>query len=102
MLLIVLCTMSVQELKLTEMSVPVPAEREVLIRVLACGVCRTDVHIMDNDLTPPSFPVIPGHQIIGIVEQTGSEVTGLKRGDKVGVPWLGDTCRQCSYCLDDM
>ena len=78
---------------------PQPAAGQVLIRVLACGVCRTDLHILDGELTGPKLPLIPGHEIVGRVVQTGSDVAGLKEGDVVGVPWLGYTCGHCRYCL---
>ncbi|MES2267506.1 MAG: zinc-dependent alcohol dehydrogenase family protein [Bacteroidota bacterium] len=81
--------------------VPVPNEAQVLIRVIACGVCRTDLHIMDSELASPKLPLILGHEIIGIIERLGSEVTSLKMGDLVGVPWLGYTCGHCKYCLKD-
>ncbi len=77
---------------------PAPAPHQVLIRVSACGVCRTDLHIVDGELTEPKLPLIPGHEIVGYVEALGAGVTGLARGDRVGVPWLGFTCGQCAYC----
>jgi propanol-preferring alcohol dehydrogenase len=78
---------------------PQPSAGQVLIRVLACGVCRTDLHILDGELTSPKLPLIPGHEIVGRVVQTGQHVTDLKEGDVVGVPWLGYTCGKCRYCL---
>jgi len=81
--------------------VPVPLAGQVLIKVIACGVCRTDLHIMDSELTDPKLPLILGHEIIGTVVQTGSEVTHFKPGDLVGVPWVGYTCGYCKYCLRD-
>jgi propanol-preferring alcohol dehydrogenase len=81
--------------------VPVPLAEQVLIKVIACGVCRTDLHIMDSELTDPKLPLILGHEIIGTVVQTGSEVTHFKPGDLVGVPWVGYTCGYCKYCLRD-
>jgi len=75
---------------------PVPAPGQVLIKVIACGICRTDLHIMDNELQHPKPALIPGHEIIGKVMSTG---THLKTGDIVGVPWLGYTCGTCKYCL---
>ena len=80
---------------------PVPSATQVLIKVLACGVCRTDLHILDGELAKPKLPLVPGHEIIGRVVQTGSEVTGLKAGDIVGVPWLSYTCGTCRYCLHE-
>jgi len=81
--------------------VPVPLADQVLIKIIACGVCRTDLHIMDSELTDPKLPLILGHEIIGTIVQTGSEVTHFKPGDLVGVPWVGYTCGYCKYCLRD-
>jgi len=80
---------------------PVPLAEQVLIKIIACGVCRTDLHIMDSELSDPKLPLIPGHEIIGTVVQTGSRVTHFKTGDLVGVPWVGYTCGYCKYCLRD-
>jgi propanol-preferring alcohol dehydrogenase len=77
---------------------PVPGPGQVLLRVRACGVCRTDLHIVDGELTARKRPLIPGHQIVGVVERPGEGVTGLAVGDRVGVPWLGWTCGTCRYC----
>ncbi len=77
---------------------PEPGPREVLIRVHACGVCRTDLHIVDGDLAGPKLPLVPGHEIVGTVMAAGREVERLKAGDRVGVPWLGWTCGVCAYC----
>jgi propanol-preferring alcohol dehydrogenase len=71
----------------------------VLIRVAACGVCRTDLHVVDGELARPSIPLIPGHEIVGVVERIGSQVNGLAVGDRVGVPWLGYSCGTCAQCL---
>ncbi len=73
---------------------------QVLIKIIACGVCRTDLHIIDGDLAKPKLPLIPGHEIVGEILSTGSEVTDFKKGDIVGVPWLGYTCGKCKYCLN--
>jgi propanol-preferring alcohol dehydrogenase len=75
-----------------------PGPREVLIRVRACGVCRTDLHIVDGELTEPKACLVPGHEIVGTIESVGIEVTQLAVGDRVGVPWLGWTCGECVYC----
>jgi propanol-preferring alcohol dehydrogenase len=77
---------------------PRPGAGQVLIRVGACGVCRTDLHILDGELAQPKLPLIMGHEIVGTVVQTGMGVTRFKPGDRVGVPWLGQTCGQCVYC----
>ncbi|TVP52898.1 MAG: zinc-binding alcohol dehydrogenase family protein [Halomonadaceae bacterium] len=71
---------------------------QVLLKVEACGVCRTDLHILDGELPDPQLPLIPGHQIVGIVVKAGEKVTGIKPGDRVGVPWLGHTDGSCRYC----
>ncbi len=76
----------------TDMPVPKPGAQEVLIKVHACGVCRTDLHVVDGELEHPVLPLVPGHEIVGIVRQIGSGVASLKVGDRVGVPWLGWTC----------
>ncbi len=79
---------------------PNPRPNEVLIKVHACGVCRTDLHIVDGELTSPKLPLIPGHEIVGTVEAVGGRVERIKMGDRVGVPWLGWTCGECDYCLN--
>ena len=75
-----------------------PAAGQVAIRILACGVCRTDLHIVDGELERPKLPLVPGHEIVGRIEAVGAGVAGLKPGDRVGVPWLGWTCGRCVYC----
>jgi len=77
---------------------PVPGPGEVRLAVEACGVCRTDLHIVDGELSEPSLPLVPGHQIVGTVAALGPDVTGLTVGARVGVPWLGWTCGTCGYC----
>lgn len=86
-------------LKLVEVPVPTPSAEQVLIRVRTCGICRTDLHVVDGELTQPKLPLIPGHQIIGTVVSTGAKADKFKEGDRVGVPWLGRTCNCCRYCL---
>jgi len=81
-------------------STPQPGEGEVLLRVRACGVCRTDLHVVDGDLPPAKTLIIPGHEIVGIVEALGPCVLGVSVGDRVGVPWLGRACGRCRYCLE--
>jgi len=78
--------------------VPVALPGEVLVRVRACGVCRTDLHVVDGELTEPELPIVPGHEIVGTVEQLGDGVNGLAVGDRVGIPWLGYACDACAYC----
>ena len=77
---------------------PVPAAGEVLVRVSACGVCRTDLHIVDGELAEPKLPLVPGHQIVGTVAAGGER---FEAGERVGIPWLGKTCGRCRYCLSD-
>jgi propanol-preferring alcohol dehydrogenase len=86
-------------LVMTEMAPPKPAAGEVLIAVKACAVCRTDLHIVDGELTQPKLPLVPGHEIVGTVVEKGTEVDRFQLGDRVGVPWLGWTCGVCQYCL---
>jgi propanol-preferring alcohol dehydrogenase len=78
--------------------VPQPAADEVLIRVHACGVCRTDLHVVDGELAHPKLPLVPGHEIVGEVVATGPGVDRIGVGERVGVPWLGWTCGTCAYC----
>jgi propanol-preferring alcohol dehydrogenase len=85
-------------LVLTDLPDPQPGNDQVLIRVHACGVCRTDLHIVDGELTRPKLPLVPGHEIVGTVVGRGSEVDRFALGDRVGVPWLGWTCGTCRYC----
>jgi alcohol dehydrogenase, propanol-preferring len=85
-------------LRLEERPEPRPGPHDVLIRIHACGVCRTDLHIVDGELTSPKLPLVPGHEIVGIVAETGPGVEYLHPGDRVGVPWLGWTCGACEFC----
>src|ERR671921_526652 len=87
-----------QPLRLAELPEPSPAPGEVLIEVRACGVCRTDLHILDGDLAEPKLPLVPGHQIVGVVREAGEGAERFSPGDRVGVPWLGWTCGECRYC----
>ncbi|HVI55977.1 MAG TPA: zinc-dependent alcohol dehydrogenase family protein [Luteibacter sp.] len=86
-------------LVLKELPTPEPGPGEVRLRVEACGVCRTDLHVVDGELPDVRTPVIPGHEVIGVVERIGDQVEGLKIGQRVGVCWLGGTCGHCRYCL---
>ncbi|HLI11585.1 MAG TPA: zinc-dependent alcohol dehydrogenase family protein [Alphaproteobacteria bacterium] len=81
-----------------DVTLPDPGPGQVLIRVHACGVCRTDLHIVDGELTAPKLPLIPGHEIVGTAVAIGQGVERIRRGDRVGVPWLGRTCGTCPYC----
>jgi len=75
-----------------------PGAGEIRVRIGACGVCRTDLHLLDGELPDPAWPVIPGHEIVGRIDAIGSGVTSLELGQRVGVPWLGHTCQVCSFC----
>jgi alcohol dehydrogenase, propanol-preferring len=87
-----------QPLRQTELPVPEPSTGEVLLRVHACAVCRTDLHVVDGELTQPKLPLIPGHEIVGTVAALGAAAKRFKIGDRVGVPWLGWTCGTCQFC----
>ncbi len=84
-----------------DISQPKPKTGEVLIKVRACAVCRTDLHVVDGELTEPKLPLVPGHEIVGTVIEAGSGANWFHVGARVGVPWLGWTCGECSYCLSD-
>lgn len=81
-----------------ELPAPIPGPGEIRVKVLACGVCRTDLHVVDGDLTHPQLPVTPGHEIIGRIDALGVGVSTLALGQRVGIPWLGHTCGHCPYC----
>jgi propanol-preferring alcohol dehydrogenase len=87
-----------QALTAEDVPVPPPLAEQVLLEVRACGVCRTDLHVVDGELPNQRYPIVPGHEIVGHVVAVGAGVTGLHRGDRVGVPWLGHTCGVCRYC----
>lgn len=84
---------------LRDIPCPIPGPFEVLIKIQACGVCRTDLHIIDGELPHPKLPLIPGHQVVGIVEKVGEKVSKHQIGNRVGVPWLGSSCHSCEFCL---
>ncbi|HEX8011845.1 MAG TPA: zinc-dependent alcohol dehydrogenase family protein [Casimicrobiaceae bacterium] len=86
-------------LRMATLPRPVPGPGQVLVAVRACGVCRTDLHLIDGELPDPKVPVIPGHEIVGSVIECGPNVTEHRVGMRVGVPWLGSTCGRCGYCL---
>ncbi len=90
-----------EPLRRREVDRPDAGEGEVLLRVLACGVCRTDLHIVDGELPDPKLPLIPGHQIVGEVVSVGAGSERFEPGDRVGVPWLGWTCGECAFCVSD-
>lgn len=88
-------------LEIQDIPKPQPSKNELLIHVQTCGICRTDLHIIDGELEHPNLPLILGHQIVGTVEKIGANVSGFSKGDKVGVPWLGYTCGECEFCKNN-
>ncbi|GAC87611.1 alcohol dehydrogenase [Gluconobacter thailandicus F149-1 = NBRC 100600] len=91
-----------QPLEWVELPDPEPGPDEIRIRIGACGVCRTDLHVVDGELANPTLPIIPGHEIVGRIDKLGSNVTSLNVGERVGIPWLGHTCEHCYYCTHGM
>lgn len=87
-------------LRLVELPKPEAGPGEIVVKVLACGVCRTDLHVVDGELPDPKLPLVPGHEIVGLVDEIGAGVTGLAPGQRVGIPWLGGTCGACPWCRD--
>jgi alcohol dehydrogenase, propanol-preferring len=86
------------QLQLMDLPIPKPNEKQVLVKVHACGLCRTDLHIIDGELKEPQLPLILGHQIVGTIVKIGEQVQGCKLDQRVGIPWLGSTCGKCEYC----
>lgn len=86
---------------LKNMPDPIPKPYEVLIKVIACGVCRTDLHIVDGELPNPKLPLILGHQVVGIIDKLGEKASKYKIGTRVGVPWLGGSCHHCEFCKSE-
>ncbi|RPI32281.1 MAG: zinc-binding alcohol dehydrogenase family protein [Chloroflexota bacterium] len=86
-------------LALTDLPVPQPGPGQIRIKVSRCGVCHTDLHTVEGEITPPRLPIVPGHQVVGTIEAIGGEVSDLKLGQRVGVPWLHEACGQCPFCL---
>lgn len=82
-----------------DIPIPEPGLHQVLIKVHACGVCRTDLHVVDRELEGGKIPIVPGHEVVGVVEERGRDVDALSVGQRVGVPWLGFTCGHCDFCL---
>jgi propanol-preferring alcohol dehydrogenase len=82
-----------------DISVPRPSPGQILVKVGACAVCRTDLHVVDGELPDPKLPLVPGHEIVGRVEGLGAGVQNFQVGDRVGIPWLGWTCGECTYCV---
>jgi propanol-preferring alcohol dehydrogenase len=88
------------QLVMTDLPERLPGTGQIRVKVLACGVCRTDLHVMDGELPFPKSPIIPGHEIVGRIDAIGKDVSGLAIGDRVGIPWLGHTCGVCRYCRE--
>jgi alcohol dehydrogenase, propanol-preferring len=88
-----------ERLRLAELPVPEPGPGQILVEVKACAVCRTDLHVVDGELPEPKLPLVPGHEIVGRAVRAGQGVDGFRKGDRVGIPWLGYTCGRCRYCL---
>jgi propanol-preferring alcohol dehydrogenase len=88
-----------ERLRPVELPVPAPGAGQILVEVKACAVCRTDLHVVDGELTEPKLPLVPGHEIVGRVARAGPGVDGFREGDRVGIPWLGYTCGKCPYCV---
>src|SRR5262245_46885859 len=86
-------------LRAAELPIPEPGPEQILLRVHACGVCRTDLHVADGELPDPKLPLVLGHEVVGTVVRAGERAEGLAPGQRVGVPWLGWTCGACPYCL---
>ncbi|KJC56597.1 alcohol dehydrogenase [Bradyrhizobium sp. LTSPM299] len=86
-------------LEWTEIADRQPAQGQIRVKVTACGVCRTDLHVVDGELPDPKLPIIPGHEIVGRIDAIGADVESLRIGERVGIPWLGHTCGICRYCL---
>jgi len=91
-----------ERLRIGDIPKPLIGKNQALVRVKACAVCRTDLHVVDGDLPHPKLPLIPGHEIVGIVEAVGEEVQSIRKGQTVGVPWLGHTCGRCTFCKKGM
>src|SRR5215207_5623601 len=85
-------------LRPADVPIPTPGPGQLLLRVRACAVCRTDLHVVDGELADPRLPLVPGHEIVGTVVEMGDGVEGFAEGERVGVPWLGWTCGECRYC----
>jgi propanol-preferring alcohol dehydrogenase len=88
-----------EPLSMRDLPDPNPGADEIRIRVAACGVCRTDLHVVDGELPNVKFPIIPGHEIVGYVEALGTNASTFHLGERVGIPWLGHTCGMCPYCV---
>ena len=90
-----------QPLRAVDIPKPRPDANEVLVQVRACAVCRTDLHVVDGELPNPKLPLVPGHEIVGVVAEKGGRVERFKTGDRVGIPWMGWTCGECEFCRSE-
>ncbi|HEY2123831.1 MAG TPA: alcohol dehydrogenase catalytic domain-containing protein, partial [Chthoniobacterales bacterium] len=81
-----------------DLEMPLPGPGQVRVKIAACAVCRTDLHVVDGELSNPKLPLIPGHEIVGRIDSLGEDVTGFRPGTRVGIPWLGWTCGACEFC----
>jgi len=87
-----------QPLRTNDIPQPKPNAKQVLVKIAACAVCRTDLHVVDGELPNPKLPLVPGHEIVGVIVENGKDVQRFKIGDRVGIPWLGWTCGECEFC----
>lgn len=87
-------------LRFRERPDPTPGEGQLCVKIEACGVCRTDLHLLDGELPAVRYPIVPGHEIVGVVDALGPNVTGFAVGERIGIPWLGHTCGVCRFCRD--
>ena len=85
-------------LQLVDLPIPEPRTHQIRVKVTVCGLCRTDLHVLDGELKQTRYPIVPGHQVVGTIDKIGPEVADLKEGDRVGIPWLAGSCLECEYC----
>src|SRR5437870_13019671 len=93
-------TVEQSPLESTDLPYPKPKSNQIIVRVRACGVCRTDLHVVEGEIKG-KLPIVPGHQIVGVVEKLGQKVSSFRVGDRVGIPWLHSTCGHCEFCQSD-